>query len=91
MYSVQGDHAGSEGAGLEAGVPVHIARERAGEANICRSQMNIGGQDVVAVVGANTGQSGARVEGVSARPRIWVGSRVSDDLSGAEGQRMAVL
>ena len=40
--------------------------------------MNIGGLDVVAV-GADTGQrSVARVGGVSARVRIWVGSRVSE-------------
>ena len=39
--------------------------------------MNIGGLDVVTVE-VNTGQRSARVEGVSARVRIWVGSRVSE-------------
>jgi hypothetical protein len=52
----------------------------AGGANICRSQMNIGGLDVVAV-GNRTQDSAARVGGVSARMRIWVGSRVSEKAS----------
>jgi hypothetical protein len=52
----------SEGAGVR-GRRSSAYSERAGEANICREQMNIGGLDVVTVaVGANTGQPGRGVE-----------------------------